>query len=119
VARRPSLSLALSALATSAALVGCGAGSGSATESTRSGTVGGTGVSHDAREPIKRRQPDAQPLTLEEMREYDANEGRCKDDRGSVRNAGTIGAYCSFPARSNDFHLIESSHEQEPADEEE
>jgi hypothetical protein len=53
------------------------------------------------------------------MREYNANEGRCHDDGGSVSNAGTIQAYCSFSARSNDFHLIESSHEQEPADEEE
>jgi hypothetical protein len=58
-------------------------------------------------------------LTLEEMREYDANEGRCDDDGGSVRDAGTTEAYCAFPARSNDFHLIESSHEKEPAGEEE
>jgi hypothetical protein len=119
VTRRPSLSLSLSALAASAALAGCGAGSRSATESTHSPTVGGTSVSHGAREPVGRRQPSAQPLTLEEMREYNANEGRCHDDGGSVSNAGTIQAYCSFSARSNDFHLIESSHEQEPADEEE
>ena len=53
------------------------------------------------------------------MREYNANEGRCDDDGGSVRDVGTIEAYCSFPTRSNDFHLIESSHEKEPAGEEE
>ncbi len=53
------------------------------------------------------------------MREYDANEGRCDDDGGRVRDVGTMDAYCSFPARSNDFHLIESSHEKEPAGEEE
>jgi hypothetical protein len=121
VACRPSLSLSLSALAASAVLAGCGAGSGSATESTHSATVGATGtsVSRDAQDPTERRQPRAQPLTLEEMREYNANEGRCHDDGGSVRDVGTLGAYCSFPARSNDFHLIESSHEKEPAGEEE
>lgn len=113
--------LSLSLLAVSAALAGCGAGSKSATESTHSPTVGGTdtSVSRSARQPVGRRQPGSQPLTLEEMREYDANEGRCDNDGGSVRNVGTIKAYCSFPARSNDFHLIESSHEQEPAGEEE
>ncbi len=116
-----SLSLPLSALAVSAALAGCGAGSTPATESTHSPTVGGTStsVSRDAREPIGGRQPGAQPLTQEEMREYDANEGRCKDDGGSVHDVGTVDAYCSFPARANDFHLIESSHEKEPAGEEE
>jgi hypothetical protein len=121
VTRGLSLSLPLSALAASAALAGCGAGSGSATESTHGFTVGGTStsVSHGARAPTGRRQPGAQPLTPEEKREYDANEGRCDDDGGSVRNVGTLEAYCSFPARSNDFHLIESSHEQEPAGEEE
>jgi hypothetical protein len=121
VARGLSLSLPLSALAASAALAGCGAGSRSATESTHRLTVGGTStsVSRSAQEPIRRRQPGAQPLTPEEMREYDANEGRCNDDGGSVRDVGTIEAYCSFPVRSNDFHLIESSHEKEPAGEEE
>lgn len=99
MARRLSLSLPLSALVASAALAGCGGGSGPATE----------------------RRPGAQPeaLTTEEMREYDANEGRCNDDKGSVRDVGTLAAYCSFYARSNDFHLIETSHEQEPAGEEE
>jgi hypothetical protein len=121
VARGLSLSLPLSVLAVSAALAGCGTGSAPATESTHSLTAGGTStsVSRDAREPIGGRQPGSQPLTHEEMREYDANEGRCNDDGGSVRDAGTIEAYCSFPARSNDFHLIESSHEKEPAGEEE
>ncbi len=121
MARGLSLSLPLSVLAASAALAGCGAGSGSATESTHSLTVGGTSTSvgRGAREPIGRRQPGAQPLTLEEMREYDANEGRCDDDGGSVRDVGTLEAYCSFPTRSNDFHLIESSHQKEPAGEEE
>ncbi len=120
MARGLSLSLPLSALAASAALAGCGAGSRSATERTHSLTVGGASTSVSrAREPTGRRQPGAQPLTPEEMREYDANEGRCDDDGGSVRDVGTIEAYCSFPARSNDFHLIESSHEKEPAGEEE
>ena len=83
--------------------------------------VGGasTSVSRGASEPTGRRQPVARPLTAEEMREYDANEGRCEEDGGSVRDVGTIEAYCSFPTRSNDFHLIESSHEKEPAGEEE
>lgn len=113
--------LPLSALVVSAVLAGCGAGSRSATESAHSRTVGGTttNVSHNAREPTRRRQTGAQELTLEEMREYDANEGRCDDDGGSVHDVGTIKAYCSFPDRSNDFHLIESSHEKEPAGEEE
>jgi hypothetical protein len=119
VARGLSLSLPLSALVASAALAGCGAGSTSATESTYSHTVGGASVNRGAREPIGRRQPGAQPLTTEEMREYDANEGRCRDDGASVRDVGTLAAYCSFPDRSNDFHLIESSHEKEPAGEEE
>jgi hypothetical protein len=119
VVRGLSLSLPLSALAVSAALAGCGAGSRSATERTHSLTVGGTSVSRGARAPIGRRQPGSQPLTSEEMREYNANESRCNDDGGSVRDVGTIEAYCSFPARANDFHLIESSHEKEPAGEEE
>jgi hypothetical protein len=121
VPRGLSLSLSLSALAVSAMLAGCGAGSGSATESTHSRTVGGTSasVSRGARGPIGRRQPGAQQLTTEEMREYDTNEGRCHDDGASVRDVGTLEAYCSFPDRSNDFHLIETSHEKEPAGEEE
>jgi hypothetical protein len=116
-----SLSLPLSALAASAALAGCGAGSRSATERTHGLTVGATSTSvgRGAREPTGRRQPGARPLTLEEMREYNANEGRCDDDGGSVRDVGTLEAYCSFPTRSNDFRLIESSHEKEPAGEEE
>ena len=123
MARGLSLSLPLSALAASVALAGCGAGSGTATERTRSPTVAGTGtgtgVSRSARAPSGRRPPGAQSLTSEEMREYDANEGRCHDDGGSIRDAGTMAAYCSFPARANDFHLIETSHEKEPAGEEE
>lgn len=121
MARGLSLSLPLSALAVSAALAGCGAGSTSVTESTHSLTVGGasTSVSRGAREPSGGRQPSTQPLTTEEKREYDINEGHCHDDGGSVRDVGTIAAYCSFPARSNDFHLIEPSHEKELADEEE
>lgn len=121
MARGLSLSLPLSALAASAALAGCGAGSRSATERTHSLTVGAasTSVSRGGRAPTGRHQPGAQPLTLEEMREYNANEGRCDDDGGSIRNVGTIEAYCSFPTRSNDFHLIESSHAKEPAGEEE
>lgn len=121
MARAPSLRLLLSTLAASAAFaVGCGASSRPATESTRSLTDGAsTSVSHGTREPIKRRQPGTQSLTHEEMREYDANEGRCDKDGGSVRDVGTMDAYCSFPARSNDFHLVESSHGEGPAAEEE
>ncbi len=93
----------------------------SATKSTHSRTVVGTStsVSPSARKPAGQRQAVAKPLTLEEMREYDANEGRCKDDGGSVRDVGTLDAYCAFPARSNDFHLIESSQGREPSGEEE
>lgn len=121
MARGLSLSLPLGALAVSAALAGCGAGSRSATESTHGLTVGATsaGVGRGAREPIERHQPSPEPMTTEEKREYDANEGRCDDDGGGVRDVGTLEAYCSFPARSNDFHLIETSHEKEPAGEEE
>ncbi|MGA7704400.1 MAG: hypothetical protein WB998_05835 [Solirubrobacteraceae bacterium] len=121
MARGLSLSLPLSALAASAALAGCGAGAVSATTSTPSHTDAGTStsVTGSEREPVKGGQSVAKPLTLEEMREYDANEGRCHDDRGTIRDVGTVDAYCSFPTRSNDFHLIESSHEQEPAGEEE
>jgi len=111
------LSLPLGALAVSAVLAGCGAGSGPATEITHSHTVASVG--HGKREPIGRRQPGAEQLTTEEMREYDANEGRCRDDGANVRDVGTLEAYCSFPDRSNDFHLIETSHEKEPAGEEE
>lgn len=121
MARGLSLSLPLSALAAGAVLAGCGAGTRSAAESTRSPTVGATStsVSHGPRAPSGGRQPDARPLTAEEMREYNANEARCHDDGGRVRDVGTLEAYCSFPARSNDFHLIETSHEKEPAGEEE
>jgi hypothetical protein len=119
VARGLPLSLPLGALAASVALAGCGTGSRPATESTHSPTVAATATSSGARAAIGRRQPGAQPLTAEEMREYDANEGRCDDDGGGVRDVGTLEAYCAFPARANDFHLIESSHEKEPAGEEE
>jgi ABC-type phosphate transport system substrate-binding protein len=113
--------LLLSVLAASAALAGCGAGSRSATERTHSLTIGSTSTSviRGAGASTGRRQPGAQPLTHEEMREYDANEGRCEEDGGRVRDVGTMEAYCSFAARSNNFHLIESSHEKEPAGEEE
>ena len=114
-----SRSLLLSALAASAALAGCGAGATSAIKSTHSLTVVGTStsVSRSAGGPIGQRQSGAKPLTLEEMREYDANEGRCDDDGGSVRDVGTVDAYCAFAARSNDFHLIESSQERAPGGE--
>ena len=105
------------------ALAGCGAGATSATKSTNSSTATGTGTGtgggHHAREPVGQGQPVAKPTTLEEKREYDANEGRCEDDGGSVRDVGTINAYCAFPTRSDDFHLIETSHEKEPGGEEE
>ncbi len=118
--RARSLSSLLSALAAGAALAGCGAGGMSATKTTPSPTVGAsTSVTRSERESTRQRESVAKPLTLEEMREYDANEGRCHDDGGSVRDVGTVNAYCAFPTRSNDFHLIESSQEKEPAGEEE
>ena len=99
------LSSLLSALAASAALAACGEGAMPATKSTQ--------------EPIGQRQSAAKSLTPEEMREYDANEGRCGDDGGRVRNVGTVDAYCAFPVRSNDFHLVESSQLKKPSGEEE
>jgi hypothetical protein len=120
-----SLRLPLSALAASAALAGCGAGAVSTTTSTPGRTDAGASTSTSVtgtgteREPVKGGQSVAKPLTLEEMREYDANEGRCHDDGGSVRDVGTVDAYCAFPTRSNDFHLIESSKKSEVSGEEE
>ncbi len=64
-------------------------------------------------------QSAGKPITEEEMREYDGNEGRCHEDGGSVRNVGTVDAYCAFAERSNDFHLVESSQQSRPAGEEE
>jgi Sigma-70 region 2 len=123
VTRALSPSSLLSALAASAALAGCGGGAMSATttKTTHGPTTvsTGTSVSRGDREPVRQHQSAAQPLTPEEMAEYDANEGRCHDDRGSVRDVGTLDAYCAFPARSNDFHLIESSKEKEISGEEE
>jgi hypothetical protein len=104
----------LGALAASATLAGCGGGGVSTTQTTHSHTLAGasTGVSRSEQGPVRQRQSVAKPLTLEEMREYDANEGRCRDDGGSVRDVGTVNAYCAFPDRSNDFHIIESSKQQ-------
>jgi hypothetical protein len=95
--------------------------SATTTKSTHPPTAVGTGasVSHTEREPVGQPQSAAKPLTPEEMSEYDANEGRCRDDGGSVRDVGRVDAYCAFPARSNDFHLIESSKAKEIAGEEE
>lgn len=91
----------------------------SATESTHSLTVVGTrtSVSGSEREPVTQHPSAVKPLTDEEMAEYDANEGRCHDDGGSVRDVGTVDAYCAFPSASNDFHLIESSKAKEIAGE--
>ncbi len=71
------------------------------------------------REAIAAGQSLAKPATPEEKYEYDANEGRCKDDHGTVRNVGTIAAYCAFPRSSNDFHLIEPAQQKDLAGEEE
>jgi hypothetical protein len=111
----------LSALATSAVLAGCGGSAVSATKSTDSvtATSTSTSLSRSAQEPVRQRRSVAKTLTLEEMREYDANEGRCHDDGGSVRNVGTVDAYCAFPTRSNDFHLLESAQHTEAGVEEE
>jgi hypothetical protein len=113
--------LLLGALAAGAALAGCGGGATSTTDSTHTLTAVGTSTSvgRSAAEPAAQRQSAAKSLTLEEMREYDANEGRCDDDGGSVRDVGTVAAYCAFPARHDDFHLIESAQEREPSGEEE
>jgi hypothetical protein len=123
VKRALSLRSLLSALAASMALAGCGGGAVSATNSTPSHTIAGTSTSTStsgsAREPARQRQPVAKPLTLEEMREYDANEGRCHDDGGTVRDVGTVDAYCALPTRSDDFHLIESAKRRELSGEEE
>jgi hypothetical protein len=121
VTRALSLSLLLSALAASAPLAGCGGGAGSATKSTHSLTAVGTStsVTRGEQEPNRQSQSAAKSLTLEEMAEYDANEGRCHDDGGNVRDVGTVDAYCAFPTRSNDFHLIESSQAKELSGEEE
>jgi hypothetical protein len=119
--RSLSLGGLLSALAASAALAGCGASAQSTTTSTPGLTVvpRSTSVGPSGRQPTGQGQSLAKPKTLEEKREYDANEGRCEDDGGSVRNVGTIDAYCAFPTRSDDFHLIETSHQKAPAGEEE
>lgn len=114
VAPARSLGLALCALGAAAALAGCGAGARPATTTTHATTGAGTHASVERGE----RAPAGTPgLTDEEMREYDANEGRCRDDGGGVRDVGTVDAYCAFPARSNDFHLIETSHGKEPVGE--
>jgi hypothetical protein len=105
VTRALQLSSLLSTLAASATLAGCGEGAMRATKGTL--------------EPAGQRQSAAKSLTPEEMREYDANEGRCGDDGGKVRNVGTVDAYCAFPVRSNDFHLVESSQLKKPGGEEE
>jgi hypothetical protein len=97
--------LLLSVIAAGAALAGCG-GSASTSGSARPSTLSGSGTG-------------TPPLTNEEMREYDANEGRCHDDGGSVRNVGSLDAYCAFPNHSNDFHLIESSQGRIPSGAEE
>jgi hypothetical protein len=117
VKRALSLRSLASVLAASAALAGCGGAAVSATKSTHSLTS--TSTSESARESLSERPSAENSLTLEEMREYDANEGRCRDDGGSVRNVGTVDAYCAFPTRANDFHLIESAQHTEAGVEEE
>jgi hypothetical protein len=102
----------LGVLAAAAVLAGCGGGSTSTGSDTHSAAP--TQSSSSARAAgssgaTESRQMSAAPLSDEEMREYDANEGRCKDDGGVVHNIGTLDAYCAFADRSNDFHLIESS----------
>ncbi len=119
--RSLSLGGLLSALAASAALAGCGASAQSTSGSTRRVTVLSTGTSAapGGREAIAEGQSPAKPATPEEKYEYDANEGRCQDDHGTVRNVGTTDAYCAFPVRSNDFHLIEPAQQKDLAGEEE
>ena len=117
------LSSLLSALAAGATLAGCGSGA-APNSNTRPATLTSTSTSSavlsaGSARAVEQSRAANVPLTEEEKREYDANEGRCQDDRGSVRNRGTINAYCAFPNRSNDFHLIESSQGQVPRVEEE
>jgi hypothetical protein len=121
VTRALTLRSLLSALAASAVLAGCGGGAVSATKSTHSVTVArtGTNVAGSARAPGTERQSAEDISTVEERREYDANESRCHDDGGSVRNVGMMDAYCAFPIRANDFHLLETAHGTELSGEEE
>ena len=111
----------MSALAASAALAGCGASA----QSPRPAHRQCHGRRHRHGRRSQRAGTDrtgrslAKPTTPEEKHEYDANEGRCKDDGGTVRNVGTMDAYCAFPVRSNDFHLIETAQQKELAGEEE
>ncbi|HEV2981729.1 MAG TPA: hypothetical protein VGX51_09880 [Solirubrobacteraceae bacterium] len=101
--------VALSGLAAAAVFAGCGAGAApanSVTPAPGATTAPGAGAK-------------AAPLTNEEMREYDANEGRCHNDGGSVRDVGSVDAYCAFAQRSNDFHLVETSHAKQAAGAEE
>ena len=103
----------LSGLAAVAVFGGCGEGATSANSSTHGVTpTPSTSRSVGA-------GSNAAPLTDEEMREYDANEGRCHDDGGSVRNVGSVNAYCAFPQPANDFHLVETSHAKQAAGQEE
>lgn len=115
-ARSPRLLLGV--LAAGVALAGCGGllpatTTTSTSTSTRSTpTAAATGATSAGHGPSTRsgsREPPAKPATPEEKHEYDANEVRCRDDGGTIRDVGTIDAYCSFPTRKDDFHLIESS----------
>ena len=125
MARAHRLRSLLSALAAAAILTGCGSAVSSNSEThtaTLTATLTSTSraaLSAGSARVLERSRQAAAPLTEEEKREYDANEGRCHDDRGSVRNIGTLNAYCAFPNRSDDFHLIESSQGQVPGVEEE
>ena len=114
--------LLLVALATGAMLAGCGGGSSSAKSSahTLSTTSGATGSPTAASTTTsKHAQAATGVFSEEEMREYDGNEGRCHDDRGHVRDVGTVSAYCAFPNHKNDFSLIESSAAKTEAEAEE
>jgi hypothetical protein len=114
--------LLLSVLAAGAMLAGCGGGSMPTNSDTHSPTLTGSSTSAlSAGSTGAVKQPGAAPaqLTDEEMREYDGNEGRCHDDGGTVRGVGTVNAYCAFPNRANDFHLVEAAQEGRPSGEEE
>jgi hypothetical protein len=122
VRRERSPSLLLGVLAAGAVLAACGGGSTSTSRETQSVPLtrsGSTAPSAGSTEAIGPHHTPASPLSEEEMREYDANEGRCADDGGVVRNVGTVDAYCAFGDRSNDFHLIESAQGPQPSGEEE
>ena len=122
-ARSPGL--LFGALAAGVALAGCGGllPTATTTNTTTKSTptvaaTDTTSAGHGSSTQGGSHEPLPKPTTPEEKHEYDANEVRCRDDGGTIRDVGTIDAYCSFPTPTDDFHLIESS-QKAPTEEEE